>query len=477
MYSCFYDLASAFDTVEYPVLLSHLKSAGVTGKAWRLIKQWYTNPMSSVRVCGTVSSQFHIQRGVRQGSVLSPVLFLLVMDPILLELQSKSNGLNISGLFLGALSHADDIRTLSTNLTDCRAQISSVSSFATQRGLTLSTEKCEAIISPSAPANKSYIQVEDIKIPISHSARCLGAWWTSNLSSSKWITVNINKARGAFFSRGSGTFHGTLNPLSSRSIIECCVLPTLLYGAESWILNTTLLTKLESFQGEIGRRILRLPKFAANNTVRMALQWPSVRSRVLCIKLGFLLKILNSENSLSARVFHSLAVSDVEALHLIRQCRFLESSLNTNFTTRILSSHQEISFSALKKEIFEVDFSLLLSEASNHASQRYVQAVAASSISSWPKVWDSALEKGVFGTSCSLALLRLLSLHTLSDNKCPVPNCSHVVGEDSLCSHFLADHTTLSITVEQCVDILENCSEEIYCHGKALNQIFRDIWN
>ena len=222
--------------------------------------------MSSVCVCGTVSSQFHIQRGVRQGSVLSPILFLLVMDPILLELQSKSNGLNISGLFLGALSHADDIRTLSTNLTDCRAQISSASSFATQRGLTLSTEKCEAIIAPSPPA--SYIQVDDIKIPISHSARCLGAWWTSNLSSYKWITVNINKARGAFFSRGSGTFHSTLNPLSSRSIIECCVLPTLLYVAESWILNTTLLMKLKSFQGEIGKRILRLPKFAANNTVR-----------------------------------------------------------------------------------------------------------------------------------------------------------------------------------------------------------------
>ena len=195
------------------------------------------------------------------------------------------------------------------------------------------------------------------------------------------------------------------------------------------------------------------------------------------IKLGFLLKILNSENSLSARVFHSLAVSDVEALHLIRQCRFLESSLNTNFTSRVLSSHQEISFSQLKKEIFEVDFSLLLSEASSHASQRYVQAVAASPTSSWPKVWDSALEKGAFGTSCSLALLRLLSLHTLSDNRCPVPNCSYVVGEDSLCSHFLADHTTLSITAEQCVNFLEDCSEEIYSHGKALNQIFRDIWN
>ena len=149
-------------------------------------------------------------------------------------------------------------------------------------------------------------------------------------------------------------------------------------------------------------------------------------------------------------MFCSLAVSDVKALHLIRQCRFLESSLNTNFTTRILSSYQDISFAHLKKEILELDFSLLLSEASNHASQQYVQAVAASPISSWPKVMDLALEKGAFGTSCSLALLRLLSLHTLSDNKCPVPNCSFIVGEDSPCTHFLADHTTLSITAKLC---------------------------
>ena len=102
--------------------------------------------------------------------------------------------------------------------------------------------------------------------------------------------------------------------------------------------------------------------------------WHSVRTHV---KLGFLPQILNSENSLSARVFRSLAVSDVEALQLIGQCRFLESSFNTNFTTRILSSYQEISFSQLKKGIIEVDFSLLLSEASNHASQHYMQAVAA----------------------------------------------------------------------------------------------------
>ena len=317
VYSCFYDLASAFDTVEYPVLLSHLKRAGITGKAWRLIRQWYKDPESAVRVKGMLSSFFTIYRGVRQGSVLSPVLFLLVMDPLLLDLKQKSCGLNIKGLYLGALSHADDIRTLSTNLNECKQQISAVSSFTSSRNLSLNIEKCEAVISPSNPGNLSTINVDGIEIPVSQSARCIGAWWSSSLSSVKWIDNNIKKARGAFFARGSGIFHGSLNPLSSRSIVECCVFPVLLYGAESWMLNKTLLKKLESFQCEIGKRILRLPKSSANNIVRMALLWPSIRARVLCIKLSFLLKVMRDEDSLSSQVFRSLAADDVESLVLV----------------------------------------------------------------------------------------------------------------------------------------------------------------
>ena len=50
VYSCFYDLASAFDTVEYSVLLSHLKNFGILGKTWHLIKDWYSDIYLFVRV-------------------------------------------------------------------------------------------------------------------------------------------------------------------------------------------------------------------------------------------------------------------------------------------------------------------------------------------------------------------------------------------------------------------------------------------
>ena len=160
----------------------------------------------------------------------------------------------------------------------------------------------------------THIEAGHLQIPLTNSARCLGVWWSPNLSSEKSINNNIEKARRAFFARGSGVFHGKLNPLSSMNIIEHCVLPCLLYGAESWILNNSLLVRLESFQAELAKQILCLHRSAAYNVARMALKWPSMRARILIIKLNFLLKTIKGDLSLSARTFRSLAVSDVESL-------------------------------------------------------------------------------------------------------------------------------------------------------------------
>ena len=115
-------------------------------------------------------------------------------------------------------------------------------------------------------------------------------------------------------------------------------MPILMYGSESWILNSTLLNKLESFQAELGKRILRLHSSSSNRGCRIALHWPSMHAHVLCSKVSFLLKVTQGDDSLSCRVFRSLAASEVESIQLVRQCRFLESHYGSNTTTDILTA-------------------------------------------------------------------------------------------------------------------------------------------
>ena len=52
-----------------------------------------------------------VARGVKQGSVLSPTLFLIVMDQLLQQLREEKHGLSVCQTYTGAVIHADDLRT------------------------------------------------------------------------------------------------------------------------------------------------------------------------------------------------------------------------------------------------------------------------------------------------------------------------------------------------------------------------------
>ena len=75
-------LEKAFDSIEYDDLLNNI---GINGKCWRLIRHWYTNV---IKLEDEYSKLFTINRGVKQGSVLSPTLFSIVIDSLLKHLDA-----------------------------------------------------------------------------------------------------------------------------------------------------------------------------------------------------------------------------------------------------------------------------------------------------------------------------------------------------------------------------------------------------
>ena len=63
----------------------------------------------------------------------------------------------------------------------------------------------------------------------------LGYWWQGNLMANGAVEEGIKKARRNSFHFGAiGVFQGDLSPLSSRAVVESCVMPVLLYSCDGF---------------------------------------------------------------------------------------------------------------------------------------------------------------------------------------------------------------------------------------------------
>ena len=167
---CLCDIEKAFDSVEFPVLLDHLYTTGINGKTWRLIKSWYHSPISRVRHNSTLSTPFDISRGVKQDSVLSPSLFLIVMN-------SKNEVIELWSLTPRVLCypcrqcpfHCPTIKSITQ-----QAIATKINSFLADVGLSLNISKLDLIQFSQTQKDPIQTTICNQVLHTKKSVRCLG---------------------------------------------------------------------------------------------------------------------------------------------------------------------------------------------------------------------------------------------------------------------------------------------------------------
>jgi hypothetical protein len=111
----FIDVSKAFDTVSHQSLLRASARLGVPPLLVRYIKNLYTGSTTRLKVEGQLGSDMSVNRGVRQGDPLSPMLFNMIMDWVLGEIDPLL-GITLQGrAHLNHLAFADDVTLLSRN--------------------------------------------------------------------------------------------------------------------------------------------------------------------------------------------------------------------------------------------------------------------------------------------------------------------------------------------------------------------------
>ena len=111
---CFIDLRKSFDSVDRKLLWHKLqKFYGLEGKIINILRAMYEEVESSVRVNDDLSEWFSVEKGVKQGCILSPLLFGLFINDLPSYLKGQFTGVRCGECDIGCLLYADDIALLS----------------------------------------------------------------------------------------------------------------------------------------------------------------------------------------------------------------------------------------------------------------------------------------------------------------------------------------------------------------------------
>ena len=129
----------AFDTVPHKTILGSLKAQGLDQHSISIIEGMYREACTQI---GDTGDRIALRRGVKQGDPLSPLLFNIVMDPVVRALQDEGD--SIRGQVIGGLVFADEIIVLSGSAEGAQAQLDLVTQLLADRGMKLNPLKCKS---------------------------------------------------------------------------------------------------------------------------------------------------------------------------------------------------------------------------------------------------------------------------------------------------------------------------------------------
>lgn len=257
VYSASLDLSKAFDKVNFHTLFIKLANRGAPAHIVNFIAFWYLNQSSVVKWDGHVSEPFGITNGVRQGGLLSPGLFKLYIDDLLVELSSIPVGCYIGGTNINCIAYADDLIILAPSRFGLQRLLDVCSEWASNNNMSFNIKKSLFIVyGISADSNVHDVFLSGICLKRVFSFTYLGHSLSSTLSDDNDI-VRCQRSLLRSFNSLYTRFKSVPVKVFSKIFSACCC-P---YGDVIWFcFNPAVLKALGTTYHNCIKKFLGVPR-------------------------------------------------------------------------------------------------------------------------------------------------------------------------------------------------------------------------
>ncbi|KAG0716601.1 LINE-1 reverse transcriptase [Chionoecetes opilio] len=261
MLAAYVDLKKAFDSVHRESLWDLLRLRGIPARTIGLITGLYSGTESAVKCGAGVSSFFPVNTGVRQGCVLAPSLFNACMDWVLDKVVDQSDcGASVGNTKITDLVFADDVVIFAESLEVLVMALEALHEEAKPLGLEVSWLKTKVqVFGDLLDEAVQSVHACDEDIEILESFTYLGSAVHNDGGSRQEVLRRIGIAHGVMDSLSGSIWRCRyLCRRTKIRIFKSLVIPVLLYGCETWTLNSDLKRRINAFGNKCLRRIMGL---------------------------------------------------------------------------------------------------------------------------------------------------------------------------------------------------------------------------
>ncbi|CAB4011773.1 Hypothetical predicted protein [Paramuricea clavata] len=266
----FVDFRKAFDVINHEILLKKLELYRVTDVALTWFKSYLCDRYQFVSLEGKSSECLPLTKGVPQGSVLGPVLFLLFVNDLPLHLQYSSVDMFADDTTMYACAHYLDISSMNDGLN---SDLHALNEWSLQNKMFINARKTNSMLVTGKRIPKKLdsqndpclqLKIDGVDVSSVASKKLLGITLDSKMSYETHVeelAKKISKRLG--FLKHISPY---LKQHQRETFYTCVIKPTLMYGSVVW----------DSCNINCHQRLLKLQKRAARIILDVDKRTPSI---------------------------------------------------------------------------------------------------------------------------------------------------------------------------------------------------------